>query len=108
MMKLEVLQVHRATTNGLKELGLLAKMAQQAALDDAMVIIQEASAAISHVSSKLNSLEGHNQEVVAALKDLSNKVANLESRQGDRAAELRVRAAKAPLFIRVSTIIILQ
>ena len=68
-------------------------MAQQS-LDDAMVVIQEASAAISQVSSKLNGLQSHNQEVVAALKDLSNKVANLESNPKQRA-----RVTKAPLYI---------
>lgn len=66
-----------------------ARMAQQS-LDDAMVVIQEASAAISQVSSKLNGLESHKQEVVAALKDLSNKVANLESGQSNSKQRARV------------------
>ena len=75
-------------------------MAQPESFDDAMVVIQEASAAISQVSSKLNGVESHNQEVMAVLKDLSNKVAALESKQSD--PKERQRIAKAPLYIRVS------
>jgi len=43
-------------------------------LDDAMVIIQEASTAIERVNSKLDGLQNNNREVIAALKNLSNKL----------------------------------
>lgn len=74
-------------------------MAEQS-FDDAMVVIQEASAAISQVTSKLNGLQSQNQEVLTALKDLSNKVANLESSQSN--PKQRTVTKKAPLYISVS------
>ena len=79
-------------------------MAEQS-FEDAMIVIQEASASILQVSSKLSGLQSHNQEVVAALKDLSNKVTILESRQRDSTGPReRAQVRKVPLFIRVSTI----
>ncbi len=69
-------------------------------MEDAMIVIQEASAKIAQVSDKLSGLENNNKEVVAALKDLSNKVANLENRQC--ASKEKSPINKAPLHIRVS------
>lgn len=74
-------------------------------LDDAMVIIQEASTAIERVSSKLDGLQNNNREVVAALKDLTNKVAQLESRQNEPCQERKQTCIKVPLYIRVSTLV---
>lgn len=74
-------------------------MADQS-MEEAMIIIQEASAKIANVSDKLSGLENNNQEVVAALKDLSNKVANLES--GRSHGKEKSPLTKAPLYIRVS------
>ena len=48
-------------------------MAADQSMEEAMIIIQEASAKIAKVSDKLSGLENNNQEVVTALKDLSNK-----------------------------------
>lgn len=53
-------------------------MAEQS-MDDAMVVIQEASSAIVKVSQQLSGLEGKQCEVVQALKDLSNRISELES-----------------------------
>ena len=69
-------------------------------MEDAMIIIQEASAKIAKVSEKLSGLETNSQEVVAALKDLSNKVANLE--KGRLPNGEKSQTNKAPLYIRVS------
>lgn len=74
-------------------------MADQA-LEDAMVVIQEASAALAQMSSKIQS---NNDGVLAAIRDLGSKVSELEnSRQPTSTAQL----SKPPLYIRVSSIII--
>lgn len=69
-------------------------MAEQT-MDEAMVVIQEASAVISQLNKNLQT---NNTEVATALKELTNKVAQLE--------ESRVTAPppvnKPPLYIRVS------
>ena len=66
-------------------------------MDDAMVVIQEASSAIMKVSQQLNGLEGKHGEVVQALKDLSNRISNLES----KAPQQKTAAARVPLYIMV-------
>lgn len=70
------------------------------ALEDAMVVIQEASAAISNVSTKLNSIQNNNEEVITALKDLTNKVSQLE---GNKSTQPSTSTPKPPLYIRVSS-----
>jgi hypothetical protein len=75
-------------------------MASDQSLEDAMVVIQEASAAIAQVSTKLNNLQTDNEDVVAALKGLTDKVSQLESNQNIRA--IPKLTAKPPLFIRLS------
>lgn len=75
-------------------------MADQS-MEDAMIIIQEASAKIAKVSEKLSGLNSNNQEVVAALKDLSNKVANLENgRSHGNSTKEKSPLTKAPLYIK--------
>lgn len=66
-------------------------------VEDAMIIIQEASTSIAQVSTNLQS---NNDGVLAAIKDLSNKVSQLEkSSQSPSSPQLQ---AKPPLYIRVS------
>ena len=78
-------------------------MAADQSMEEAMIIIREASAKIAKVSDKLSGLENNNQEVVTALKDLSNKVANLESgRSHGNSTKEKSPLTKAPLYIRVS------
>lgn len=79
-------------------------MANDQALEDAMVVIQEASAAITQVSTNLSSLRNDNEQVVAALKVLTEKVSKLENIQTNSAEPAKV-ATKPPLYVRVSTIV---
>ena len=81
-------------------LSLEKKMADQVR-EDAMIIIQEASAKIAQVSDKLSGLENNNQEVVAALKDLSNKVGSLENERVPNHPGKSL-TTKAPLYTQVS------
>ena len=67
-------------------------------MDEAMVVIQEASSAIVKVSQQLNGLEGKHGEVVQALKDLSNRISNLES----KTPQQKAAAIKVPLYIKVT------
>lgn len=80
-------------------------MANDQGLEDAMVVIQEASAAITQVSTNLSSLRNDNEEVVAALKVLTEKVSRLEKNQTNPAVPKVV--AKPPLYVRVSIDLIL-
>ena len=75
-------------------------MAETSQLEEAMVVIQEASAAITEVSHKLNALQNNNDGVITALKDLTNKVSQLESQSfpSSSGADSKV---KPPLYIRV-------
>ena len=70
-------------------------------MDDAMVVIQEASAAIGKVSQQLNGLEGKHDEITLALKDLSNRISQLES----KAPQKKAVTTKAPLYIKVSPLL---
>ena len=66
-------------------------------MDDAMLVIQEASSAIVKVSQQLNGLEGKHGEVIQALNDLSNRISDLES----KAPQQKAAATKVPLYIKV-------
>lgn len=60
-------------------------------MDDAMVVIQEASAIVK-VSQQLSGKDGE------ALKDLSNRISNLES----KAPQQKATATKVPFYINVT------
>ena len=68
------------------------------AVEDAMVVIQQASSAIAKVSTRMDS---NNDSVLAVLKDLSNKISQLEksTSQSNQPSSPQV---KPPLYIRVS------
>lgn len=69
-------------------------------VDDAMVVLQEATAAIARVSHQLSGYEGSQKEVASALKEISDRVTRLESAvdSGTQPAQQKV---KPPLFIKV-------
>lgn len=71
-------------------------------IEDAVIVIQEASAAIAQLSSKLNHLQSNNDNVVAALKDLTNKVSQLESNRASPSNTSSEVKVKPPLYIWVS------
>lgn len=78
------------------------KMAAQ--MDEAMLVIQEASSAIGKVAEQLNGLEGRHKEVASTLNDLSNRIAQIEASQLKRAP---AEKTKPPLYIKVSGAILL-
>lgn len=80
----------------------MAKLAMSSqTLEDAVIVIQEASAAITQISSKLSCLQSNNDDVVNALKDLSNKVSEIQTKQANSSND----QPKPPLYIRVSQLI---
>ena len=72
-------------------------------MDEAMVVIQEASSAIGKVAEQLNGLEGRHKEVASTLNDLSNRIAQIEASQLKRAPE----KTKPPLYVKVNGAILL-
>ena len=73
-------------------------------LDDAMVVIQEASATITKVSQQLSNYEGGQKEVTFALKEVSERLAVLESAAASSSTgPSTTKKVKPPLFIKVST-----
>lgn len=70
-------------------------------VDDAMVVIQEASATIVKVSHQLSGYEGSQKEVASALKEISDRVTRLESAGVSGAQQSAQQKVKPPLFIKV-------
>lgn len=66
------------------------------AIDDAMLVIQQASTAIEKVSHQLSGVDGQNRAVVEALKELTNRVGNLEEAATSKTSTKNSRLAIKP------------
>lgn len=81
-------------------------MASSEGFEDAVIVIQQASAAIVQAASKIT---GNNEDVVAVLKDLTNKVDHLQSVQRSSSTKPPVKPTpyiKASKGLYVRTILI--